>query len=416
MTRSAQPSFAALRHRDFRLYFFGSAAAMLADNCEHVVTYWAIYQRFHSPALAGFAVLSHWLPYLAFSGIVGGLADRHDPRRMIQLGMLIFMGVSIAWGVLLATDNLEVWQAMLLLVLHGFAGVLWITPAQVLIHDLVSEEELPSGVRLGSTSRYLGTLLGPAVGSALMLLTSPAIALYLNALIYLPMLIWLWHAPHSARPAVAGQHAPRGLGDALATLRTMAKHPVLLSMTLFAACAAVLVGQAYQPQMPEFAADLGHGDPGTAYGALLAADAAGALIGALVLESRGLLQPQPRRVLVLAMLWCVALGGFALTRHYVVALLLLFMAGFLELAWSAMAQTLVQLNAPAAQRGHVIGAYAMANLGLRLFSGLTIGVLGGLVGVHASLALASGLLFVAIGVLMWTGIHRRVTAAAWGDR
>lgn len=57
MSRSAQPSFAALRHAGFRRYFACNATAMLADNCEHVVTYWVMYQIFHSPALAGFAVL-----------------------------------------------------------------------------------------------------------------------------------------------------------------------------------------------------------------------------------------------------------------------------------------------------------------------------------------------------------------------
>lgn len=422
MSRSAQPSFAALRHAGFRRYFACNATAMLADNCEHVVTYWVMYQIFHSPALAGFAVLSHWLPYLAFSGLAGALADHFDPRRMIQLGMLMFMGVSLAWGVLLATDSLQVWQAMLLLSLHGLAGVLWTPPAQLLIHDIVGREELPSAVRLGATSRFLGTLLGPAVGSALMLLAGPAPALFVNALIYLPMLLWLWRAPYGPRfraavpPDAPATQAPRtarrGLEDVLVTLRTIAGQPVLLSTTLFAGCASMLIGQAYQAQMPAFALDLGHGDPGTAYSALLAADAAGALVGALVLEGRGLLRPGQHSVLVLGLAWCVALGGFALTRHYALALLLLFAAGFLELAWGAMAQALVQLSAPEALRGHVIGAYATASLGLRLFSGLSIGVLGGWLGVHASLALSATALAAAIGVLLWWVTRMRPALAA----
>ncbi|MCC7463114.1 MAG: MFS transporter [Gammaproteobacteria bacterium] len=416
MSRSAQPAFAALRHAGFRMYFLGNATAMLADNCEHVITYWAMFQKFNSAALAGFAVVSHWLPYLAFSGIVGALADRFDPRRMIQLGMLMFMGVSLAWGVLLATDSLHVWQAMLLLTLHGVAGVLWTPPAQLLIHDIVGPEELPSAVRLGATSRYLGTLLGPAVGSGLMLLASPAHGLFYNALIYLPMLLWLQRAPCRPRLHPAGESAARapvrGLEDVRATLRALAQHPVLLSTTLFAGCTSMLIGQAYQPQMPGFALDLGHGDPGTAYSALLAADAAGALVGAVVLESRGLLRPGLRSALVLGMLWCVALGGFALTRHYPLALLLLFAAGFLELSWSAMAQALVQLNAPEVLRGHVIGVYAMCSLGLRLFSGLTVGVLGGLIGIHAALATSAAVLCAAIAAIMWAGTpaHRGVAA------
>ena len=416
MSPSAQPAFAAFRNSGFRMYFLGNATAMLADNCEHVISYWAMFQKFHSAALAGFAVLSHWLPYLAFSGLSGALADRRDPRRMIQLGMLIFMGVSLGWGVLLATDTLQMWQAMVLLTLHGLAGVLWTPPGQLLIHDIVGREQLQSAVRLGATSRYLGTLIGPALGSALMLLAGPAHGMFLNALVYLPMLLWLWRAPYGPKFRAAAQHAPRvalrGLGDAVVTLRAMAQHPVILSMTLFAGCASLLIGQSYQAQMPGFAVDLGHGNPGLSYGALLSADAAGALIGAIVLESRSLLRPGVNTALLLGLLWCAALGGFALTRQYTLALVLLFAAGFLELSWSAMAQALVQLNAPEHLRGHVIGTYAMASLGLRLFSGLTVGVLGSLLGVHASLAISAAVLFAAIAALLYAGTRVQRPAIA----
>jgi len=60
-------SFAALRHPGYRAYFVGSALAMMADSVEHVISYWIIFQKFHSPALGGFAMLSHWLPFLFFA-------------------------------------------------------------------------------------------------------------------------------------------------------------------------------------------------------------------------------------------------------------------------------------------------------------------------------------------------------------
>jgi len=71
-------SFAALRHPGYRAYFVGSALAMMADSVEHVISYWIIFQKFHSPALGGFAMLSHWLPFLFFSVWSGALADRYD--------------------------------------------------------------------------------------------------------------------------------------------------------------------------------------------------------------------------------------------------------------------------------------------------------------------------------------------------
>jgi uncharacterized membrane protein len=64
-----------------------------------------------------------------------------------------------------------------------------------------------------------------------------------------------------------------------------------------------------------------------------------------------------------------------------------------------MAMTLVQLNAPAHIRGRVIGLYTMSALGLRAFSGVTVGMVGGMIGIHWSLALSAMVLLAAIVVL-----------------
>ena len=401
-THAPKPSFAALRNPGFRVFVLGSAAAMLADNVEHVISYWVTFRKFSSPALGGFAVVSHWLPFLLFSMHAGRLADRFDPRRIIQLGMLLFMGVSIAWGVLFLTDTLEIWHAMVLLTLHGIAGVLWSPASMLLLHDIVSTEQLQSAVRLNATGRYLGMLLGPAVGSGLLLWLGPSWGLFANVLIYLPLTLWLWKAPYGPRFRVEPRPAAppnRGFADVIATLKAVRDNPTIIFMTLLAGGASFFVGNSYQAQMPGFAAALGHGDPGVTYGMLLAADAAGALTAGIALESRGLLRARARTAVILAMLWCTALGTFALTSNYVLALALLFVAGFMELSFSSMAQTLVQVNAPAAMRGRVIGVYSMASLGLRMFSGMTVGMLGAVIGIHWSLALSAVVLVTLISII-----------------
>jgi len=394
-------SFAALHHPGYRAYFVGAALAMMADSVEHVISYWIMFQKFHSPALGGFAILSHWLPFLFFSVYSGALADRFDPRRIIQLGMVLFMVASLGWGLLFLSGKLEVWHAMVLLVIHGFAGVLWHPSGQLLIHDIVGTSQLQSAVRLSATSRYLGLLLGPAVGGALLLVLGPAHGILLNVLIYVPLVWWLWKAPYGPRfrkePIPA--RPVRGLSDILATIREIAHNRGVVSMTLLAAGASFFVGNGYQPQMPEFAHDLGHGDPDLSYSMLLGADAAGALSAGLVLESRNLLRASPRTALVLAILWCCTIAGFAATSSYWLALALLLATGFLELSFNSMAQTIVQLQAPAQIRGRIIGLYFIGALGMRAFSGVTIGVVGGLIGIHWSLALSAMVLLAAILVL-----------------
>ncbi|MEE9195709.1 MAG: MFS transporter, partial [Alphaproteobacteria bacterium] len=184
-------SFAALRHRGYRVYFVGAALAMMADNIEHVITYWIIFQKFQSPALGGFAIISHWLPFLLFSFHSGALADRFDPRRIIQAGMVLFMIASLGWGLLFLTGTLEIWHAVVLLTLHGLAGVLWSPAAQLLVHDIFGRQHLQSAVRLMAISRTLGQMMGPAIGAMMLLAFGSAYGLLVNAMIFLPLAVWL---------------------------------------------------------------------------------------------------------------------------------------------------------------------------------------------------------------------------------
>jgi MFS family permease len=409
-------SFAALRHAGYRAYFIGSALAMMADSIEHVISYWMLYQKFHSPGLAGFAVISHWVPFLLFSVYAGALADRFDPRRIIQIGMVLFMVASLGWGWFFLTDTLETWHAALLLTIHGMAGVLWAPPSQLLIHDIVGRAVLPSAVRLLATARWLGLLFGPAVGGLFLLVLGPTWGIFANATIYLPLTLWLWRAPYGPRFRAGGAaavRAVRGIADIVATLRDVVADRTLGSMTLLAGAASLTIGSAYQAQMPAFAQDLGHANADISYSLLLAADAAGALTAGVLLEGRGWLTARPRTALVLALAWCGAIGGFALAPTYEIALALLFAAGFVSLAFNAMAQTLVQLHAPAAQRGRILGLYNMSGLGLRAFSGVTVGLAGTVVGIHVSLALSALALFaITLGLLALQ--LRRVPAPAAG--
>jgi MFS family permease len=402
-------AFTSFENGDFRIYFFAATAAMMADNIEHVISYWVIFQKFHSPALGGFAVISHWVPFLLLAGFSGGLADRFDIRRLIQIGMLLYIGVSVSWGLMFLSDSVALWKAMLLLVIHGVAGVIWSPAAQVLIHQIVTAEQLPSAVRTSATGRYMGFLVGPMVGAGLLLALGPAYGIFANALIYVPLFVWLIRAPYGAA-AVGGKRpspALNGFADVWSTMKVVAGRRVLLSMTVLIGAASFFIGNSYQAQMPEFARDLGHGRADFSYSILLAADAAGGLAGGLLLESRGLLPPRARTAFILAMIWCCALVGFARAHAYGVAIAMLFLAGFMELAFNSMAQTLVQMNAPGEIRGRVLGVYSMSALGLRTFSGLSVGLLGASVGIHHSLALSAAVLMTIYAVIFLARYSRR---------
>jgi MFS family permease len=398
--------FAALRNRDARPYLFGAALAMMADNIEHVITYWVLWQRFHSPVLVGFQVVSHWLPFLLFSVYFGALADRFDCRRVIQAAQLLFMVVSVSWGVLFATHSLQMWHACVLLVLHGCAGSLWGPAEQLMLHDFVGPEDLPSAVRLNATFRSLGVLFGPAVGSVLLLWLHPTAGIFTNVAFYLPLTLFLFRTRYTGHNRDAGQPRARvGLVDSVRVLRRVAADHTLTSMIVLAGLTSFFLGTALQATMPVFAHDLGHGDTG--YGVLLFASGAGGVIGGILLEAVRVVRPTVPAAVGATVVYALATLGFAVANNYLLAVPLLFIGGVANLASMSIGQTITQLRADPADRGRVVGLYNMSANGLRTGSGLIVGILGTAAGMHVSLGVSAAVLFVGALVAGWYALHGR---------
>jgi MFS family permease len=390
---AAPRRFAALHNRDCRPYLFGAGLAMMADNIEHVITYWVLWQKFHSPALTGFEVISHWVPFLLFSVYFGSLADRMDCRRLIQAAQALFMLVSAAWGVLFLTGSLQVWEACVLLVLHGCAGSLWGPGEQLMLHDFVGRGDLPSAVRLNATFRSLGILLGPVVGSVLLLGLGATAGIFVNIAFYLPLTLFLFRTRFTGHTRDDGGTRPRlGVLDSLRVFRAVSSNHTLVSMIILAGLGSFFVGASMQSSMPIFAHDLGAGGAGTAYGVLLFANGAGGVIGGILLEATGRIKPNVRAAVISTGIYGLTTLFFAVTTSYPLALLMLVIGGVANLAAMSIGQTVVQLLAPAADRGRVVGLYGVSANGLRAGSGFTVGLLGAAVGIHWSLGLSAAAL------------------------
>ena len=126
----------------------------------------------------------------------------------------------------------------------------------------------------------------------------------------------------------------------------------------------------------------------------------GALLAGIVLEAWGRLQAEsPHRDHASRSCGRRRCSPSRRCGIYPVAIALLFAAGFFELSFNTMAQTLVQINAPAEIRGRVVGLYNMAGLGMRAFSGITVGLAGAAIGIHWSLALSAATLLVFLVIL-----------------
>ena len=388
--------FPALRVPQFRLYWATSTASMVGDNVEHVIGYWLIWELTHEPFWLGYAVFAHWVPFLLFSLHSGAWADRFDNRRLLHVSQALYYLCSGALGLLYITGQLQLWHMVILLLVHGFAGVVQLPSAQVLVYDLVGKQDLPNALSLTAGSRYVAQFLGPQVGGGLLILLGPGLGLLVNLLVYLPFSIALFvlHPPREAAP-VRKATGWRGILDGLRFVRD---HPTLLGLTLLAAIPAGIIGFAFQAMMPALATELGSGREG--YGWLLSANGAGAIVGAVILAYLGRVRGKGRLLCAATLFWAGLLLAFAATPFFPLAFVIMLFVGASSILTNAMSQTLVQTHSPDDMRGRVMGVYAMVVHGPRVISGVLMGALASaLNNTHLALGLLAVAVLLAVGTL-----------------
>jgi MFS family permease len=286
---------------------------------------------------------------------------------------------------------------------HGLAGVIAQPSIQLIVHDIVGAEHLASAIRLNAISRYLSMLVGPAIGGGLMLALGPGVALLVNVLLYVPLTLYLFRMRYTGHQGSDGSPRPArlGLAEAGRLLAEVRSEPRIIRMILLAGATSFFVGTAFQAQMPEYAHHHGSEEADVWYSVLFGANAAGAVIGAIVLETVAILQGGVRGAIVCAAIWGAVMAVFPFVHGYAAAVALLVLAGVFNIAFTSMAQAVVQILAPPGLRGRVVGLFNTSMMGLRAGSGLTVGVLGAVIGVELSLTLSAvAVVLVALGLLV----------------
>jgi MFS family permease len=369
---------------------------MVADGVEHVIGYWLLWELTHSPFWLGYAVFAHWLPFLFCSLHAGAWADRFDNRRLLQASQALYVFCSAALGLLAITGQLQLWHMVVLLLVHGFAGVLQMPSSQVLIHDLVGRDSLPNALSLVAGSRYVAQFLGPMVGGALLWVFGSGGGLLLNVLIYLPFtLALLTIHPARATPPVRDATRWRSI---LEGLRFVRHYREVLGLTLLGAIPAALLGNAFQAAMPALAAELGTGQAG--YTWLLSANGIGAVAGAALLGYFGHLERKGLLVCAATLAWGGLLLGFAASGFFWLSFGIMLLVGAATIAANALGQTLVQELSPEDKRGRVMGVYATGVHGSRTLSGLLLGGLAALLGAHLAVGILAAATVLAVGALL----------------
>jgi len=385
---SKERRFPALRVPHFRIYAATALLSMAADNIEHVIGYWVIWELTHSPFWLGYAVVAHWLPFTLFAFYSGSLADRFDCRRLIQASQALYIFASLGWGFLYLTDQLQIWHIAILLLFHGFAGLIFAPSSMLIIHEMVGEEKLISAVSLNAALRPLATTIGPAVGGILMATVGPGWGFCVNALIYLPLSVVILYLPY--RGATAKKQREQGWSFILEGFRVVKQNRMIVAMLIVVAATSFLLGNAFQVLMPAFAERLGVAEAG--YSVLLSASGLGAILGGILLGWFGTTKLRPAMVTAGTLTWSVLLMFFALSNVYGVSLAILCMVGTTQIIFVSMSQSIIQAWAPQSVRGRVIGVYNFAAHGMRVMSGFVLGSLATLIEPPQALLILAGLI------------------------
>ena len=390
----ARRRFAALDVPTFRWYWILSWISNTGDGMENVIRNFLVLQLVGleaAPLWLGVMVFAHWVPFTFFSLYGGALADRYDERKVQIVSQLVLFAAAAGTAVATLTGVLSVWWLFALLLVHGFAGAIGTPAQQTLVHALVGRDRLLSAVSLNSTARQLSQVVGPAVAGLIYLQFGAGWGFLINALTFLPVLVFLWRL--RVPPLYERERQPVGeaLREGIAFVR---KRPLLGSLIGMESSSVVFLGHTFSSLLVVFASTRYPGAP-LAYPILLVASGLGAIVGATYLASA-----RPRRTgLVIAgtaMAEMIAVLLFALLGDFVLGLALMFVIGATAVVTQSLTNTTLQLAAPDRIRGRVMGAYSMGTQGLRVANGPLLGGLATAFGVSLAVAGSAGLVLLVL--------------------
>ena len=284
---------AALRERNYRLFFTGQAFSTLGDSMTPVAISFAILDRGGTAAQVG------WVLGAGTAAMVGGaVADRWPRRRVMLVADVVRCAVQAAVAALLVAGHWHVWELVVLEALWG-AGAAFFTPAMTgLLSQLLTGEALAQGNALQALSWSVGSVAGPALAGVLVATSGPGPAVAIDGgtfLVSAAMLARLALPPSAARTTATSMLADLRQGWLVVRSRTWLWVIVVeFSLWNLLVYAPVVVLGAVVAKT--------HLGGAAAWGAIWSAFGLGALGGALVA-----LHFRPRRPLVAA---TVATAGF----------------------------------------------------------------------------------------------------------
>lgn len=345
--------YAALRDPDYRWFIHSLGLVTLGLQMQGVVVGWQVYARTGDALALGLVGLAEALPFLALALFGGHAADRVGRLRIclasvLSLALCSALLWAFSWRSQTGALAGAVWPIYGIIFLTGIVRAFYRPANTALGAQLLPKALYANGASWRSSVFHAGMVVGPAVGGLLYAWRGPVFAH--GTVMALLVLGFLAMLPIRPVPKPLAARAGSVLESLAEGLRFVFARKLLLgaiSLDLF----AVLFGGAVAV-LPVFAKDVLRIGP-QGLGALRAAPAVGSVLMALVLAHR-----QPMRRAGRTLLFCVggfgvAMVAFALSRNFLLSLLILAVSGALDSVSVVLRATLVQTLTPDAMMGRV---------------------------------------------------------------
>jgi MFS family permease len=391
---SLQKTFAALRHRNYRLFFFGQLISVVGTWMQTVAIGWVVYDRSNSALTLGVVRFLTAIPITFLTLMGGAVADRFAKRRIVVITESTAMMLAFLLAALVYFDVVKIWHIALIGLLEGITDAFDIPTRQSFVVEMVGKDDLMNAIALNSSMFNGARVFGPALAGILIGVVGLTSCFFLNGVSYLAIVAAYLAMRLPATP-------PRETRHSMWHETIEALHYVRSNRTLRAIISLVTVvslfGWPYSVLLPVFARDILHvGASG--YGYLMAANGVGALVGALTLASLGD-SPYKRKLFFGGLYgFSAMLFVFALAKVYWLSAAALAGSGFFMIIFFATANTSVQTRTPDELRGRVMGIYALAFLGLTPFGSILAGAMARLT--SAPFTIATGAIICALTALI----------------
>ena len=367
----------ALRHRNFKLFFFGQSLSLIGTWMTRLAISWLVYRLTHSALLLGVVSFSGQIVSFALGPVAGVWVERLERRRLLVWTQAAAAFQSLALAALTLAHVVTLWEITALMVLQGLINAFDMPARQSFLVQMVEDRnDLSNAIAINSSMAMGAGLIGPAVAGLVIVAVGEGWCFLVDGVSYFAViasLLLMRIEPATVRRNAAGMLEQIREGwDYVRTFRPIRTILLLSALT-------VLMGYPYFILLPVFAKQVLHGGPHT-LGWLTGASGIGALISGLSLALRRSVVGLTRMVQMAGAVLGGALILFGLSHTLWLSLILMVFAGFGMMQSISVSNTIIQSLVPEDKRARVMSYYTMAFFGSAPFGSLLAGMLAHKIG------------------------------------